>query len=73
MTILRPLETLKADCGGSFEFESKFHENKVATNITEYHIISKIIFLRIIISKFMMIRQLFHVKDVCNNARNKHV
>ena len=34
---------------------------RVAANITKYHIISKLIFLRIIIQKFMMIRQLFHV------------
>ncbi len=39
----------------------------VAANNTEFHIISKLIFLRIIISKFMMIRQLFHVKIVCTN------
>ena len=37
--------------------------NRVATNITEYHIISK--FLRIIIPKFMKISQSFHVK--CQN------
>ena len=37
---------------------------RVAANITEYHIISKLIFLRIIIPKFMMIRQLFHVKNI---------
>ena len=30
--------------------------------ITEYHIISKLIFLRISIPKFMNIRQLFHLK-----------
>ena len=35
---------------------------RVAGNITEYYIISKLIFLRIIIQKFMKIRQLFHVK-----------
>ncbi len=35
---------------------------KLAANITEYHIISKLILQRIIIPKFMMIRQLFHVK-----------
>ena len=34
----------------------------IAANITEYHIISKLILQRIIIPKFMMIRQLFHVK-----------
>ncbi len=36
---------------------------RVATNITEYQIISKLIFLRIIISKFMRIRQELHVKS----------
>ncbi len=35
---------------------------RVAANITEYHITSKLIFSRIIIPKFMMIRQLFPVK-----------
>ena len=35
---------------------------KVAVNITKYHIISKLFFLRIIIPKFMIVRQLFHVK-----------
>ena len=47
-----------------------FNKNKnlqiyrVAANITEYHDISKLIFLRIIIPKFMMIRKSFHVKIV---------
>ena len=36
--------------------------NRVAVNITEYHIISKLIFLKIIILKFMVKSQLFHVK-----------
>ena len=35
---------------------------RLAANITYYHIISTLIFQRIIIPKFMMIRQLFHVK-----------
>ncbi len=35
---------------------------RVATNITEYHIISKLIFLRLITPKFMKKRRLFHVK-----------
>ena len=36
---------------------------RVATNITEYQIISKLIFFRIIIPKFMEKKQLFfHVK-----------
>ena len=34
----------------------------LAANITEYHIISKLIFLRIIIPQFIEKRQLFHVK-----------
>ena len=37
---------------------------RVAANIIEYHIISKLIFLRIIIPKFMMIRQLFQIMYV---------
>ena len=48
-------------------------KNRVATNFTEYHIISKSIYLRIIIPKFMMLRQLFHAKDVCINIKNYHV
>ena len=32
-------------------------------NITEYHIISKLIFQRIIIKKLLMIRQLFDIKQ----------
>ena len=35
----------------------------LAANITEYHIISKLILHRSNISKFMMTRQLFHVKN----------
>ena len=37
---------------------------RVTANITEYHNISKLIFLRIIIPKFINIRQLFHVKKL---------
>ena len=40
---------------------------------TEYHIISKLIFLRIIIPKFMNIGQLLHVKDICKIVKNQHV
>ena len=42
----------------------KLHIDKyrVAANITEFHIISKLIFLRIITPKFTNIRELFHVK-----------
>ncbi len=35
---------------------------RVAANIIEYDIISKFIFLRLIIPKFMKKRRLFHVK-----------
>ncbi len=35
---------------------------RVATNITEYHIISKLNFRRTIIPKFMTIRQLIFVR-----------
>ena len=35
---------------------------RLAVNIKEYHIISKLILQRIINTKFMMIRQLNHVK-----------
>ncbi len=45
----------------------------MAANITEYHIYTKLIFLRIIILKFMMIRQLFHIKSLCKNVKNKHI
>ncbi len=37
---------------------------RVAANLTDNHILSKFIFLRIIISKFMKIRQLFRVKCI---------
>ena len=42
-----------------------------ASYITEYPIISKLIFLRIIFSKFMKIKKLFHVKNVCQNIEKK--
>ncbi len=42
----------------------------VPANITEYHVISKLIFLGIIFPKFMMIRQLFHVKNEGKNIKN---
>ncbi len=41
--------------------QSNVEKYRVVANSTEYHIISKLIFQRIIITKFM-IRQLFHVK-----------
>ena len=41
--------------------KTNINKYRVAANITEYHIISKLIFLTIIIVMTMMIRQLFHV------------
>ena len=41
---------------------------RVAANITEYHFITKLIFLRII-PKFWKIRQLFHVKNVSKDIK----
>ena len=52
--------------------QTNIDQHRVTANITEYHIISKLIFLRIIIPKFMKIRQLFHVKNVSKNAKNQH-
>ncbi len=43
--------------------QTNIDKYRVAAKITEYHITSKLIFLRIIL-KFMMIRQLFHMKNV---------
>ena len=45
----------------------------VAGNIKEYYIISKLIFLGIIIPKFTEKRQLFHEKNVCKNVKNQQV
>ena len=43
---------------------SKYIEKyRLAANITKYPILSKLILQSIIIPKFMMIRQLFHVKN----------
>ena len=44
--------------------KTKLKKTDDQTNITEYHIISKLILQRIIISQFMMIRQLSHVKII---------
>ncbi len=44
-----------------------------AANVAEYHIISKLIFLTIIIKKFMMLRQLFNLKNVYKNDKNQNV
>ena len=46
---------------------------RVTANITGYHNISKLIFLRIIIPKFMKKRRIFHVKNVCKNVKNQPV
>ncbi len=53
--------------------KTNIDKNRVAANITEYHILWKVIFLRIIIPKFMNIRQLFHVTNLCKNVKNQHV
>ena len=42
--------------------ETSIDKYRVAANITEYQIVLKLIFFRIIIPKFMKIRQLFHVR-----------
>ena len=44
-------------------------KNRIAANITEYHIVSKLIFLH---ESFMIIRQLIHVKKY-KNFKNQHV
>ena len=53
--------------------QSNIDKYRVASNITKYTIIQKLIFLRIIIPNVMMIRQLFHVKNVCSYVKNQHV
>ena len=52
--------------------QTSIDKYRVAANITECHIVSKLFFLRIIIPKFM-IRQLFHVTSVCRIAKNQYV
>ena len=52
--------------------QSNISKYREAANITEYHIISKLIFLRIITPKFGKIRQLFQAKNVCRNV-NQHI
>ncbi len=44
--------------------QTNIDKYRVAANITEDHIISKLIYLRIIFPKLMMIRELFYVKIV---------
>ena len=50
--------------------QTNIEKYRVAANITEYHIISKLILHRIIITKFMNIRQLFYVKNVCKMSKS---
>ncbi len=45
---------------------------RVAANIKEYYIISKLIFLKIIITKCMKKRQLFHVKINQKDRQNSN-
>ena len=42
--------------------QTNIDKYRLAANITEFYILSKLILQRIIIPKFMIIRQLFHVK-----------
>ena len=49
--------------------QTNIEKYRVAENIRENHIISKLFYLRNIIPKFMLIRQLFHFK----NIKIKHV
>ncbi len=54
----------------------KLKKSDDQTNIYKYRVaanISKSIFRRLIILKFMTIRQFFHVKHVCKNVKNQHV
>ncbi len=49
--------------------QTNIDKHRVAANITEFHIISKSISLRIIIPKFMVIRQLFNAKMYVKKPR----
>ena len=51
---------------GNLNNQKNVDKYRAAANITEYHFISKIILLRIRIPKFIMIRQLFHIKNIFN-------
>ena len=53
--------------------QTNIDQYRVTANIIEYLNISKLIFLRIIILKFMKKWQFFHVKNVCKNVKNQHV
>ena len=50
--------------------QTNIDKNRLAANITEYHIISKLILQRIIIPKFMMTMKLFHVKNFQLKEKN---
>ncbi len=52
-------------------WSDEYWQYGVAANITEYQIISKLIFLRVIILEFIGKRQLFHVKHESKNV-TKH-
>ncbi len=54
------------------KWSDEYWQYRVAANITEYHILSKLIFLRIINPKFMEKRQLSNVKIVFNKNDNIH-
>ncbi len=47
--------------------QTNINKYRAVENITEYHIISLLIFLIIII-----IKHLFHLKYVCKNVKNQH-
>ena len=64
MTTFKKAKLKKSD------YQTNIDKYRVAANITEFHNISKLIFQRIIIPNFMMIRQIFHV---CKNFKNQHV
>ncbi len=53
MTILLKMKSKKSDD------QTNIDKYRLAAKITEYHIISKLFLQRIIILKFMMMRQLF--------------
>ncbi len=66
MTTLLKSKLKKADD------QTKIDKYREAANITEYHIVSKLIFLKIIIRKCIKIRQLFHKRYACKNFKNPH-
>ena len=53
--------------------QTNIDKYRLAANITEYHIISKLIFLRIIIPKLIKIRKLYDVKNVYKNVKNGRI